>query len=308
MSEDSSISIEEVFGIEDENINEDKLNIKQNTISIINIEEKDISEEKTEGGEEKEEEEVKVIENIDILDIEASEEELEKYKNMKFKNIEEIEREMNKQNPFSKSGQQIRYLLEERKKEMKKIKEEEISKLKPSKLGREDIMKVALKINNSIDLFNLLCVNKKCREINKSLKKNMYDLKTDFDKRLFEDIETLNIYSLDVLKNIYEQALQYKRLKIKPKKSENLTLREEIELLNENNDKAIEFVRNSRLPKELDMNGITMVDIGNVIAPRFKKVTNINININENDDENEVKEIIKKQRKMLDFIRINKKE
>ena len=158
---------------------------------------------------------------------------------------------------------------------------------------------VAPYLVNEENFINFMQTNKKFRDINKRMKENPIDISTPKGVKLFEDINTLRIndpIKYTMFQNMMKESIGEKQLgnvnltgkdmeMLQNIKVEGMMTQEEImgrkilELRNMDTKESLALVRKLEIPQERFREGYSMYDLGEVIAPYFKKIVSIKIEV-----------------------------
>lgn len=218
----------------------------------------------------------------------------------------------------------LRETMKKRREERKRMEEEserrkeKVSSIGTRRLEPNIVLEVIPYIHCSETIVDLMCVGKKYRDLNLKIRENPYDIRTKRDKKLFEHVDTVVIYTPEVMNTYYEMIKEERREKKEreERKEEKITKSEsmsyEMVYGTEEDRKKVRRYRLSEEPFCMDKETneyISMQDVGNVLAPIFKQFTNIRIELEERmftkrtGDDQEIQLF-----KIQEFMRMNDKK
>ena len=166
-----------------------------------------------------------------------------------------------------------------------------------SKLDVYNICVITPYLVNEENFINLMQTTKKFGDLNKRMKENPIDISTSKGIKLFEDINTLRIHDPDkytMFQNMMKESIEKNQLKdgrftvrdmeiLHNIKVEGMMTDEEImnrkilELKNMDTEESRSLVRKLEMPQDSFRESI--YDLGEVLAPHFKKLVNIKIEV-----------------------------
>lgn len=188
---------------------------------------------------------------------------------------------------------------EEKKMEIEKEEEKERMN-KGRELTMEEIKEIRKRLGNKLDVYHVVTilpyirdretmkeitqVGKKYEYLYKELRANPYEIVTKSDKEMFSHVDTLKIYTPKGVEEWMEKLREEKEKGVKVPRELNKEEREYMRV--HRSDLGMNKTRLNRLAL-LDYNvshdkhrtGISMNDIGRVVAPVFKEVTNIEVEL-----------------------------
>lgn len=174
-----------------------------------------------------------------------------------------------------------------------------------SKLDPYNVCVIAPYLVNETNLINLMQTTKKFRDLNERMKENPIDINTKKGMKLFEDINTLRIHDpmkYKMFETMMKEAVRKNQLKDAQLTEEDMRIfdsikvegmmteeeernRKILRLRNMDTEESRALVRKLEIPQGRFEERYSMYDIGEVVAPHFKKLVNVKIEI---DPEKEV--------------------
>lgn len=168
-----------------------------------------------------------------------------------------------------------------------------------SKLDIYNVCVITPYLVNENNFFNLMQTTKKFKDLNKRMKENPIDISTPKGIKLFENINTLRIHDPDkytMFQNMIKESIEEKQLgnvnltekdmeMLQNIKVEGMMTQKEImnrkilELKNIDTKESLALVRKLEISQQRFREGYSMYDLGEVIAPYFKKLVSIKIEI-----------------------------